>query len=308
MSPDPESAARNPLRIALVIGVSHSGSTMLDLTLGSHPEIVGVGEVYNFGRRWRNEVQAGLRMPCVCGVDVSECELWGAVVSGAKGCASPEESIRHTYGELTDRFSQLWPNGVLLDSSKKLDSIRLIRELPDVDLRVLLVVRDVRGWVASARDRHRTRYGRRMVSADLSPRARVKSLMGKGLANVPTLHATDWYRRNLQYLEQLDEWDVPYHVVSYEWLCFQTDEVLTEIAEFLDIEPLTSLSPADSGSHIVNGNHVRLDPERRGRLSYDTRWMRRLDAQIPYLLLPRVRRLNNRLVWGDASSTPGRPR
>lgn len=304
MSTAPVDVAQGPLKIALVISVSHSGSTILDLTLGAHPEIVGAGEIFNFGARWRADVQAGLRMPCVCGVDVSECELWGAVVAGAKNCASPEESIRITYQELTGRFRELWPNDVLLDSSKKLESIPLIRELPDVDLRVLLVVRDVRGWMASARDRHEKRYRKRTASADLSPWTRATRRLGKIRSRSPITLAREWDARNRRYLEKLEEWDVPFQIVPYERLCFHTDDMLTEIADFLDVEPLTSLSPANTGSHVVNGNGVRLYPERRARLSYDTRWMRRLDVQIPYVVLPRVRRLNNRLVWGDPSSTP----
>ena len=290
-----------PLKVAVVVGLSHSGTTILDLTLGAHPEIVGTGEIYNFGKRWRSEVQAGLRMPCVCGVDVSECELWGAVVAGAKNSATPEESIGHTYEELTGRFRELWPNDVLLDSSKKLESIGLIRALPDVDLRVLLVVRDVRGWVASARDRRAKRFGRRMAREDLGSWTRAKSAVGKVRSRFPTVLASEWYRINRMYMEKLEEVDVPFQIVPYERLCFQTDDMLTEIADFLQVEPNTALSPADSGSHLVNGNHVRLDPERRGRIAYDTRWMRRFDAQVPYMVLPRVRRLNNRLVWGSAS-------
>ncbi len=221
MSDVPSSDDRAPLKVALVVGLSHSGTTMLDLTLGSHPEVVGVGEIYNFGRRWRSEVQAGLRMPCVCGADVSECELWGAVVAGATDCTSSEESIRHTYAELAHRFGELWPNGVLLDSSKKLESIDLIRELPDVDLRVLLVVRDVRGWVASARDRHRKRYRKRMGAVELGVRTRLRSAMGMARTKVPTGLAKDWYKSNLAYLERLEERNVPYHIVSYERLCLR---------------------------------------------------------------------------------------
>jgi hypothetical protein len=304
MSSVPVDVAQGPLKIAMVVGVSHSGSTILDLTLGAHPEIVGTGEIFNFGAKFRADVQAGLPMPCVCGVDVSECELWGAVVAGAKNSGTSEESIRKTYQELTGRFREMWPNDVLLDSSKKLESISLIRELPGVDLRVLLVVRDVRGWVASARDRHEKRYRRRMASTDLSTWTRLKKALGKARSRSPIVLALDWHGRNLRYLEKLEEWDVPFQIVPYERLCFQTEDMLTEIADFLDVEPLTSLSPANSGSHVVNGNNVRLDPERRGRLSYDTRWMRRLDVQIPYTALPRVRRLNNRLVWGDSGSAP----
>ncbi len=53
--------------------------------------------------------------------------------------------------------------GIFSKLGKLYDSIYAFRS----HRRVLLVVRDVRGWVASARDRHTQRFGRRMAREDL---------------------------------------------------------------------------------------------------------------------------------------------
>ena len=148
-----------------------------------------------------------------------------------------------------------------------------------------------------------------MARAELGSRARVRSAAGKLRAKFPTVLAQQWYQANRRFLEALTKSDVRFQVVSYERLCFQTEAVLLEVAEFLGIEAVGTLSPADSGSHVVTGNKIRLDPEGRSSLQYDTRWMRRFDAQIPYLIMPRVRQLNNQLVWdGSDTGLPGADR
>ena len=37
------------LKLLLIRGLGHSGTTMLDLALGAHPQIIGLGEPQHFG-------------------------------------------------------------------------------------------------------------------------------------------------------------------------------------------------------------------------------------------------------------------
>lgn len=303
MSSAVSEGAGDDLKVAVIVGLSHSGSTMLDLTLSAHPDIVGVGEIYNFARKHLAAVQDGGPKLCACGRDVGECELWCSVVDRVPRDATDDERIRRTYEELTVRFRALWPTGLMLDSSKKLESVDVLRTMPGVEVRVLFIVRDVRGWIASARDRRVDRYAGRAAGARGERWWRAG---GRRLAKFrytsPIALAWDWRAQNHRLLTELEARGVPLHVVGYERLCFSTDEVLSEIAEFLHVDAVDALSPAHSSSHMAAGNLVRLDADRRSRLSYDTRWMRRPTAVVPYVLSRRLRSFNDRFVWDEPAT------
>ncbi len=64
------------IKVIYVAGYGRSGSTILDIALGQHPEIFGGGELSTIFRHvWpRNEY-------CACGARVRDCPVWSAVVA-----------------------------------------------------------------------------------------------------------------------------------------------------------------------------------------------------------------------------------
>ena len=58
-------------KILYIAGYGRSGSTLLDIVLGNHPENVGVGEVSFLLNDWANRSRR-----CSCGVPYQECEFW----------------------------------------------------------------------------------------------------------------------------------------------------------------------------------------------------------------------------------------
>mgnify|MGYP001425511116 CR=1 FL=1 len=77
-------------RLLLIRGLGHSGTTILDLALGAHPSIVGLGEAVRILERPRpDEAQRGpaqlrgaLRheRSCTCGKLAAECPVWGPLL------------------------------------------------------------------------------------------------------------------------------------------------------------------------------------------------------------------------------------
>src|SRR5690606_6059257 len=65
-----------PTRVdtACILSAGHSGSTLLNLMLGGHPEAVAVGEITHLPKN------LALNTPCQCGVPVGECGFWQAVL------------------------------------------------------------------------------------------------------------------------------------------------------------------------------------------------------------------------------------
>lgn len=63
-----------PTNVISIVGEGHSGSTLLDLILGSHPQVVSVGEADAL------ESERRLGEACACGETLDACELWGPVL------------------------------------------------------------------------------------------------------------------------------------------------------------------------------------------------------------------------------------
>ena len=57
------------------MGAGRSGSTVLNIMLGSHPEIFGAGELQNLGRALANNEY------CSCGDKIKDCSFWSKVYS-----------------------------------------------------------------------------------------------------------------------------------------------------------------------------------------------------------------------------------
>jgi hypothetical protein len=78
---------RFPRRFVFIVGSGHSGSTVLAMILGAHPEILAPSEIAFFDR-W---IQ--LNDLCNCGVPVRSCPLWSKVVDrlSAKRAFSPTD-------------------------------------------------------------------------------------------------------------------------------------------------------------------------------------------------------------------------
>ena len=72
----------DPVRVIYVLSTAHSGSTLLDLMLGSHTRIESCGEAHTFARYMADDpTLAPDARTCTCGVDVHECEMWREVRS-----------------------------------------------------------------------------------------------------------------------------------------------------------------------------------------------------------------------------------
>ena len=63
-------------KVILLVGEGHSGSTLLDLIMDSHPNIVGVGELSHYPKHREQDVS------CSCGVRIKECPFWSDVFDG----------------------------------------------------------------------------------------------------------------------------------------------------------------------------------------------------------------------------------
>lgn len=62
-------------KILYICSAGHSGSTLLDLMIGSHPNVTSLGEISQLPKN------LSLNTECTCGKKVRECALWSKVIS-----------------------------------------------------------------------------------------------------------------------------------------------------------------------------------------------------------------------------------
>jgi hypothetical protein len=77
--------------VVFICSAGHSGSTLLDLLLGSHPEAVSLGEITQLPKNW------ALNTSCSCGAAVRDCIVWRQVIGKLALQPGLEKIARNPY-------------------------------------------------------------------------------------------------------------------------------------------------------------------------------------------------------------------
>lgn len=156
-----------------IIGSGRSGSTLLERVLGSSPGIVNVGELVEVFRHLSEN-----NRPCGCGTPFRECPFWAAVGSDAFGgwtdevsrqmrelermvarnrwVLTPERWLPPGFDRARTQYVAMYSRlyrailrnsgaDVVLDSSKWPAHMWALSGSEEIDVRVLHLIRDVRG-------------------------------------------------------------------------------------------------------------------------------------------------------------------
>lgn len=270
-------------RVVYIASLGHSGSTLLDLILGTHSSVVGVGEV---GRAVEatatTDAAPSHGTVCSCGYSAVDCRFWGRLLPRIE--SEPGASYARRYQILLDAFGEAFgPETILVDSSKYLGRLATLKDLDGIDLRVLFLVRDVRSFTTSEID---TMGRRQAVGRD-----------GRRWGPFATFRR--WHAENHKTERFLVANRMPFFRLGYEELCLAPERIVPRICEFLDIgyEPVM-LAPERSTSHVIRGNRMRHDSRRRV-VSYDPRWLVRREWVMPSLLCRRIMRFNREQVYSN---------
>ena len=232
---------------------SHSGSTLLDMLIGSHSQCLTLGEIHKLTLK-----SEGV---CACGAEnYRECAFWSdvsrrLVAHGAPPLAELQphstddaefQRMNHAlFAVLQEKTGCSW----FVDSSKKLSRLKQLLRDPAFRVMPVHIVRRPEGVVCSNIAKGRPyREELRLYHHDLWERYRF-------------LH-----RR-------------PHLLVSYESLCSNPELVLGRImaAVGLAYEP-AQLAWAEQEHHNVNGNK-RTRTSRQSAIRLDERWRRQLSRR-----------------------------
>jgi hypothetical protein len=173
-----------PPRVLYVTGWCRSGSTIVGNVLG---ELAGVEHVGELHYLWRNGVlREGTNTTCGCGAEVADCPLWSTVIDRVAGADPTAEArrlievqrshlrTRHTRRRLRESLGhrpvpepvhlavrrtlatyrairEVTGARLIVDSSKYPAEVAALLDRPEVDLRILHLVRDPRASAYSWR-------------------------------------------------------------------------------------------------------------------------------------------------------------
>ena len=295
-----------PAGLLLIRGLGHSGSTVLDMALGAHPQMLGLGEAVRIVRkptasesrkgpaRLRGEERFERR--CTCGELAAECRVWGDFLPWLSD--HDDDRDEDKFIELVHRVEEFVPETSHQPLRWIVDSYQADRVMParlrDVQpsrpLKVVLLVRDVRSWAHSE--------ARRSNCKRLFPILR-------GLLR--------WWRVNFLLERDLKASGCEVFCMGYEELALAPEQSLARLCQWLGLEfAETMLTPGRSSrSHILSGNRMRFDTERSARIRYDGAWLSSASFLLGCALAwPPIAAMNRRLVYSQGvlgQSWPLRP-
>lgn len=280
--------------VLYVVAKGRSGSNLLTHCLGQVPGVENTGELFQL---WRRTTEPG--RICGCGRPLADCPLWGPVTSHPdiqgsdigtvvawqdqvlRWTRAPEllaradhavtrEPVRSYVGQsaaLYRRIAKVSSAAVIVDASKWPWDPAVLGLLPDVDVRVLHLVRDPRAVGYSWQ--RRKDWGDRPGQVDEMPR------FGAAYS------AGSWLARNL--VTELARWRrpaVPWLRVRYEDFVADPAGTMREILAFAGLPgadvPVTGRSTVRlEPTHGIAGNASKFQ---RGdvQLRLDDEWQHRL--------------------------------
>ena len=196
-------------KIIYIAGIGHCGSTILDMSLGCHPSIIGLGEVINLllAKKEDFSKEKFTQVLCSCGQNMDVCEFW----SGAKNIllTNSKKTIEAKFQSLNHHFNKKFGNDkILVDSSKNLTNILNFYH-KNYKLYVIFLIRDVRSWVYSRHSRH----GTNMIKL-----------------------AFRWFKANFRMKQYLLRQNFEFMNVGYEELSLYPDVLLKRICDFIGIK------------------------------------------------------------------------
>ncbi len=159
---------------------------------------------------------------------------------------------------------------VFADTTKTMSRLLHLLRLPGLDIRVVGLVRDARGYAASAKRR------------GISP-----------------LDAAGTWRKDQEMIAALvrERPTLPFHQLRYEDLCASPDTVLRELWSFCGVQDVPIPQPLSATAHHVLGNSMRMAGDIRIRV--DQTWRQRLDDAEAAAVLGVAGELNRALGYED---------
>lgn len=269
-------------KIVYIASMEHSGSTLLSLILSGHKKVASFGEVIKIINEGKSNPLNLKNRTCMCQEKVSNCIYWKKVLGDDRFVHS--KSLVESYYSILDAFMATFgEDAYFVDSSKIIEPLIALREIDDIEIKVIFIIKDVRAFIVS----HRNNIKRKS-----DPGTKLPGIMST---------ARLWYKQNNAILSSLEQNGLDFFSVSYEELCLYPDKIVPKLFSYLELdyeENLLQLKPMKE--HHVFGNRMRKQPEKNKAIFYDSRWFGELNANIFLKMMPSVWKFNLEKVFSNS--------
>ena len=304
-----------------ICAAGHSGSTLLDLLLGSHSHVTSLGEITQLPKN------LSLNTVCTCGKPVRECRFWAEVLErlGRRmgrdlrinpyaldlGYIDARVVIDRDHQTALYNVKRRLANGVLylhwrhgfpagLWGRSFRRAIRNNLELYDVVREISgrpVVVDSTKHYLKAIGLYEAEPEATRVILLSRDGRGVFHSNRRRRLPRKTSLAAwSSHYRRDLPLLERLP--DTSLIRVRYEDLCSNAENELRRISEFVGLEYEDGMRDfASNVHHIANGNDMRYQTS--SEIRYDERWRQEMSEQDLEYFEKHAWKLNKVLGYGD---------
>lgn len=282
-------------KLILIRGLGHSGTTILDFFLGTHPLIIGIGEGF---RTLRGSEETGIprklrtnerhKINCTCDEIVSNCKIWGRTMEYVISNESLglNEKLSYLLKIIYDEYGN---DKIIVDSSQSdIQSLDALKE--KYDLKIIFLTRDIRSWVNSS-----------IIKFD---RSILKNIF-------------IWNKFYKNFENYLIQNKLDYLKFSYEEFSLETEFITKKISSWLnlnyndwnfdflnskhhDIKGVSwKFDLPSSKSHIAAGNRIRLDKIKRSKITYDFKWIYNNQINFNYIYFLPFLKKNNHFVYSN---------
>lgn len=262
------------LKLVYILGMAHSGSTLLDLLLGGHKSVVSTGEIWAFSQWVRDNKN------CSCNLKVKDCNFWNGIIDTLHDRYNLSSARLHKPEEIekSSKLSRLWSVArvkpffdkesavlygekeyklfkvilensgaeIAVDSSKLLERLIKLHYSDFFEIKIIHLVRDGRSTLDSIR---------RAIKRGTTPNRYVN----------PIWVYLGWMlemERQCQYLQGLDH--QLYKRISYLKLASNPRESLETLCNFIGILFNPKVLDISSSNyvfkqehHLIGGNRIK---------------------------------------------------
>lgn len=274
--------SKKRIQLLYILGGGHSGSTILSLILGTSPDIVNAGEIkfYNEHPMPEHPMWQYIENVCMCGKDAMECPFWQRVDSELEKKldifhysnflenlvalikimnpfyrTKSSEKANDDYALLNAILQESKEDNpatkIVLDSSKSVARLMHLQSHPDIDVKVIFLIRDGRAYANSFRKAYKKGFTRWIIQ---------------------------WIIVNFLSLQYVHKEKLDCYFVSYASLCLETDKHLSAIGKKFNITISSDYIDLirEKEFHVRAGNPSRRFLNNFTGLEFDENWRHEL--------------------------------
>jgi hypothetical protein len=267
-----------PYPLVFVLGLGHSGSTLLGRLLDMHSRVLCVGELMRIDRAVKNAY------PCSCGASIETCDFWGRHLDILKSLSS--RSYKRFHQDLYRKLGASSGHDVIVDLSKTrviriMNSIFAARRKRFTDASFILLLRDPKGIRASGQRR-------KDKPIEIFLQRYVK-----------------WMKRFQKFAQRESS---RFHTLTYEDLCRQPEKEIKKICHFIGIKYESAmLYPANKAHHFIHSSTSSY-LKNLNALVVDERWRQELQKEDIVAIESAIHKLDLlRDVYGSHEPHKGSP-